>query len=421
MRLFLSQNCKLKALRGMVIHPRPFTMETVTPVLVFSVALLLAVLVSERAQRSVLSTAVLFLAAGFLAGSGMLGLVSLAPESEVLGLLAELALFSILFTDGMRVVPEDITGAWRLPGRTLLLGLPLTLAGTALLAHWVAGLPWLEAFLLGAVLSPTDPVFASAILGREEVPARLRRLLNVESGLNDGLALPLVVMLLAMAGARDVHASVVVGEVALGVVLGVAIAWAGVRLEQLSFFAANATYAPLNAFSIGLVVLTVSSLTHANEFLAAFAAGITIAAVGPKLRAAFEKFGELIAELLKLAALLVFGAMMSPQFLSEIDWNGYLFAVMVLIAVRPLALAFALFRSGLDWREWATAAWFGPKGFASVVFGLLVLNSGLALGDEVFHLTAIVIAGSIIAHSSTDVIIARWLDSSSKGTCVESA
>lgn len=383
-----------------------------TTVLVFSIALLLAVLLSERAQRSVLSTAVLFLGVGFVAGSGMLDLVSLKPESEVLGLLAELALFSILFTDGMRIETGDITGAWRLPGRTLVLGLPLTLAGTALLAHLVAGLPWLESFLLGAVLSPTDPVFASAILGRDEVPLRLRRLLNLESGLNDGLALPLVVLLLATAGAEEVHIPAVMGEVALGIALGVAVAWAGVRLEELPFFASNATYAPLNAFSIGLLVLAVSSLTHANEFLAAFAAGITITAVGPRLRDAFEQFGELIAELLKLAALLIFGSMMSPQFLSEIDLNGYLFALLVLLAVRPAALAIALFRSELGWREFVTAAWFGPKGFASVVFGLLVLNSGLARGDELFHLTACVIAESIMAHSSTDVVIARWLGSS---------
>ena len=90
--------------------------------------------------------------------------------------------------------------AWRLPGRALLLGLPLTLALTAVFAHYIAGLPWLESFLLGAILAPTDPVFAAAIVGREEVPGRLRHLLNVESGVNDGLALPIVLVLLAATG-----------------------------------------------------------------------------------------------------------------------------------------------------------------------------------------------------------------------------
>ena len=172
-------------------------------------------------------------------------------------------------------------------------------------------------------------------------------------------------------------------------------------------------YAPLYAFAIGLLVLSVTSILHANEFLAAFAAGITVATIGDEIREAFHRFGELVAELLKLAALLVFGILMSPQSLAEIPWMGYAFAVLVLVAVRPLALLIALAGSHLAWREWAAAAWFGPKGFASVLFGLLVLKSGLARADEVFHLTALVVVGSILAHSSTDVIVARWLHKSS--------
>ena len=164
--------------------------------LVFAVCLLGAVLVSERAHRTVLSTAVLFLAAGLAVGEGVLDLVPLRPEDDIVARLAELALFSVLFTDGMRVGLRDLRSAWRLPGRALLVGLPLTLVGTAVIAALVAGLPWGHAFLLAAALTPTDPVFAAAIVGREEISGRLRHLLNVESGLNDGLALPVVVILL---------------------------------------------------------------------------------------------------------------------------------------------------------------------------------------------------------------------------------
>ena len=326
-----------------------------------------------------------------------------------------MALFSVLFTDGMRVGLKDLASAWRLPGRALLLGLPLTLVGTALLARWIVGLPWAESFLLGAVLSPTDPVFAAAIVGREEVPARLRQLLNVESGLNDGLALPIVVAMLAVIGPEHFSLAEVLTEVALGVGIGILVPWSAIRLEQGRFFSAHATYRPLNAFAIGLLVLTISSMAHANEFLAAFAAGITVATVGPEVREAFHRFGELVAELLKLAALLVFGSLISPQFLGEIPASGYLFALLVLVAVRPLALSLSLLRSPLGWRERAAAAWFGPKGFASVVFGLLILKEAEAAkldwarADQLFHLVALCIAGSIVAHSSTDVLVARWL------------
>jgi sodium/hydrogen antiporter len=385
-----------------------------TALLVFSITLLVAVLVSELADRSVLSTAVLFLLAGFLAGDGVLGVLHLRPDHPVVASFAELALFSVLFSDGMKVGLRDLASAWELPGRALFFGLPLTLLGTALLARWVVGLPWAESFLIGAVLSPTDPVFAAAIVGREEVPARLRQLLNVESGLNDGLALPIVVAMLAVTRSEEFSLVSVLVEIGLGVAIGVVVPWLAIRLEQSRFFSAHLAYRPLNAFAIGLLVLSLSSMTHANEFLAAFAAGITVATVGPEVRKAFHEFGELLSELLKLAALLVFGALMSPKFLGEIPWSGYLFALLVLVAVRPVALTLSLLRSPLDFRERAAAAWFGPKGFASVVFGLLILK-GVEEGspswpraDRMFHLVALCIAGSILAHSSTDVVVARW-------------
>jgi sodium/hydrogen antiporter len=143
---------------------------------------------------------------GLLTG-GVTDLLTIRPEDPLTIRLAELALFAVLFTDGMRVGVRDLAYAWRLPGRALILGLPMTLLLTAVLAHFVAGLPWAASFLVGAVLSPTDPVFASALVGREEVPLRLRRLLNVESGVNDGLALPIVVILLAVASRQEVEVS----------------------------------------------------------------------------------------------------------------------------------------------------------------------------------------------------------------------
>ncbi|WP_435010355.1 cation:proton antiporter [Tundrisphaera lichenicola] len=386
-----------------------------TLLFIFAVVLLIAVLISDLADRSVLSTAVLFLMAGVLVGEGIFGAVSIQPDSEAVSILAELALFSVLFSDGMKVGFKDLAKAWKLPGRALFFGLPLTLVGTAMLAHWIVGLPWPESFLIGAVLSPTDPVFASAIVGREEVPSRLRQLLNVESGLNDGLALPIVLAMLALVASESFDLGEIALEVAMGIGIGILIPWASIRLEQSRFFSAHACYQPLNAFAIGLLVFTISSMTQANEFLAAFAAGITVATIGPEVREAFHRFGELVAELLKLAALLVFGALISPKFLGEISASGYIFALLVLVAVRPLALSISLLWSPLGWRERATAAWFGPKGFASVVFGLLILKQAKVSkidwgrADQLFHLIALCITGSIIAHSSTDVLVARWL------------
>lgn len=385
--------------------------------LVFAGLLLVGVLVSERARRTILSTAVLFLLGGFVLGEGVLGVVSVSTGDPLVGGLAELALFSVLFTDGMRVGWRDLTSAWREPGRALLLGLPLTLLVTAALAHWVAGVPWLEALLVGAVLAPTDPVFASAIVGRTEVPMRLRHLLNVESGVNDGLALPFVLVLLGAAGAQDVPGGWrLLEEIALGVVVGVGIPLVVLWLERRPFLQATSNLQPLVTVAIGLLVLAVCQVTHANLFLGAFAAGITVATVSEEFRREFEQFGELVTELLKLAAILVFGALITPTFLfSEIRLSGWVFAVLALVVARPAALLVSFLRSGIPARQQVAAMWFGPKGFASVVYGLLVLESGIHLSDELFHLVALVIVLSIVAHSSTDVVVARQFDEEPAG------
>jgi NhaP-type Na+/H+ or K+/H+ antiporter len=381
----------------------------VIALLVFSVGLVAAVLVSKRAQRTVLSTAVLFLALGVAVGTGALDLIAVTAGDPIVSRVAEVALVVVLFTDGMQAGLGDIRRAWHLPGRALLLGLPLTLVVAAVVARVVVGLPWLEALLLGAALSPTDPVLAAAIVGREEVPRRLRHLLNVESGLNDGLALPVVVVLIAVLGPSDASVGALLLEVAAGIALGVAVPWLVLWLIERRLFGVAEPYEALTATAIGLLLFSIASLTHANLFLAAFVGGVTVATISPETRRAFHQLGDAVAELMKLAALLFFGALISPRFFAEIPVSGYVFAALMLFLVRPIALGLALVRTDLSWREWLAATWFGPRGFASVVYGLLIANAGLAAGDRLFHLVALVTAASIVLHSSTDVWLARWV------------
>jgi NhaP-type Na+/H+ or K+/H+ antiporter len=257
-------------------------------------------------------------------------------------------------------------------------------------------------------LSPTDPVFAAAIVGREEIPARLRDLLNVESGLNDGIALPFVVALLALISAGQIPVATLSGEVVWGLALGVLVPCVAMLLERLAFFAVHESHRTLFAFAIGMLVFTVAPLTHANSYLAAFAAGITVATLDPHIRHRFEGFGGPLTELLKLAALLVFGALISSQLVQDIRPADYLFALVALILVRPIAIIIALFGSAIGWKETLVAGWFGPKGFASVVYGLMILESNAPNARHLAHLVAIVIIASIVAHSSTDVVIAHW-------------
>lgn len=376
--------------------------------LAFSLVLLAAVLLSDLARRSVLSTAVLFLVAGFVLGDGVLGWVSFRHESDVVRQFAEVTLFAVLYTDGMKVGVRDLLSAWRLPGRALLLGMPIGFGLIALFARPLTGLPWAQSLLLAAALTPTDPVFAAAIVGREEVPYRVRHLLNVESGLNDGLVLPVVIVLLGLLGASEPSIPRLLEELGIGLGIGVGVSFVAVKLQMVRFLKRTEAYLPLHLIAVGLAVFALTSMTGGNAFLGAFAAGITVRSVEPAVTDGFHAFGETVTEILKLAALMLFGAAISPSFLASVHVLGWVFAVLTLFVARPLSLAVALFRSGLDRREWVTTAWFGPKGFASVVYGLLILQAGIPEGNAVFHLVAGTIVLSILAHSSTDVVVARW-------------
>ena len=376
-------------------------------VLAYGVVLLISVSLSGLAARTVLSTALLFLVGGALLGPGGFGVVN-ASDGTVAA-LADIALFTVLFTDGQRASVPALKEGWRLSGRALGLGMPLAMVGVAIPAHYLAGLDWPTAFLLGAILSPTDPVFASALVGRHDIPLRLRRLLNVESGLNDGLALPFVLIFLAMAKHESSHMSVVLLELVLGLAIGIGVAVLVALAWRSNILTAEPRLQPLGPVAIALVVYATCHLTHANPYLAAFAAGSALATVDHVAAETFEPLGDLLSELTKFAALLLFGALITPTRLADLGWQGWALAILAIVVVRPASMLLSLIRTPMPRAERLTAAWFGPKGFASVVYGLLVLQAGIPEGAKLFDLIAVTIALSIILHSSTDVPVAHKL------------
>ena len=225
---------------------------------------------------------------------------------------------------------------------------------------------------------------------------------------NSRRALPAVRVFLASVDGTQTEYGALALELVGRVALGVAVPLVVNLLIRINFLRATPLYAALTPVAIACIIFGVSSLTGANLYLAAFSAGITIASAMPEVRDAFIEFGDYAAEIVKLLALFVFGALISPALLADVNGWGYLFAVLTLVVARPVAVETALIGSKLPWEERATAAWFGPKGFASVLYGLLVLEGGHPDSAHLFHIIVVAISLSIIAHSSTDVPIARW-------------
>lgn len=380
-------------------------------VVTFGLALLAAVLVSALAARSPLSTSLVFLVVGLVAGPLAFGFDRL--DSSTVREIASVTLFAVLFADGQRAPLCTLRHRWRGPTRALLIGMPLTFGVVAVLAHLLVGLDWTTAMLLGAVLAPTDPVFASALVGRDDVPSRLRSLLNIESGLNDGLVLPVVLVLIGTLGGRPSGEStkllVLLGEIGLGLLLGIGLPLVVAGLLRLPGLGIAPQHAPLGPLAVAVLLFVACEATGANLYLAAFSAGITVATLSPTASERFAEFGELLGELAKNFAILAFGTVVSATLLGEIGMPGWVLAVLALILARPLPIMVSLLGSSLARGQRLAAAWFGPKGFASVVYALYVLDSHIPRAEQVFALAVAAIGLSIMLHSTTDVPVARAL------------
>ena len=387
---------------------------------VLGLLLILGALASGLAQRSFLSLTALFVLAGFALGPGGLGKIDFRAHSGFVEDLAFAALIVILFRDGLEVEGEMLKREWHLPARKLVLAMPITAAIVAAAAHLLVGLTWTESFLLGALLSPTDPVLTSSIVTNTRVPRLIRHSLNLESGLNDGLALPAVLALLAALSVDSgnfVWWRFVIQDLGLGLVYGLACGWLASLLmprprkgdralehsipaHQKSLFALGVAFA-----TYGLTVLS----PEGNGFIAVFVAAIVLGIRRPDLRVHFERRADELVEIVKLGIFFVFGSLLTLNALTREGWPSLAFVAIVFLLARPLAVWLALLGTSTDRATRLFMGWFGPKGVATMTFALLVLDQNIASGPRIFDLTALVVFCSIIVHGLSDTPGANWI------------
>jgi sodium/hydrogen antiporter len=373
-------------------------------------------LLSGIARRSFVSLAALFVVAGFVLGDGGLEVLDFRANSEFVHDLAVVALIVILFRDGLEVEAEMLQREWHLPFRKLALGMPITGAIVACAAHWIVGLGWLESALVGALLSPTDPVLSSSVVTNPRVPRLVRHSLNLESGLNDGLALPAVLAFTAALAADSdfVWWKFVLQDVTLGFAFGILLAWVAAKLmprgrklddsipaHAQSLYALGVAFA-IYGFEVGLP-------PKGNGFIAVFVGAITLGILRPDLRANFENRADDIVEIVKLAIFVVFGSLLTFDGLFGDGWAAVALVAVTLLVARPVALWISLAGTKLDWATKAFMAWFGPKGVATMTFSLLVLGEAVPSAERIFNLAALCVFASVLAHGLTDTPGSEWL------------
>ncbi len=375
-------------------------------------------LLSGLARRSFLSLTALYVLIGFALGDGGLQVLTLSAHDGFVEDLAIVALVMILFRDGLEVDREMLQREWRLPLRKLALAMPITALIVAGAAHWIVGLGWLESLLLGALLAPTDPVLSSSVVTNPRVPRLVRHSLNLESGLNDGLALaPVIALSSALAVGQDdfVWWRFLLEDLTIGFAAGVAIGYvAALVLPRASQLRGGIPDHHKVLYAIGVAALTYGVLAyagHGNSFIAVYVCAMTLGVRRPDVRGYVEAGASELIEIVKLGVFVVFGSILTIDGLFQDGWAAVAIVLVTLLVARPAALWLSLtgMRTPVDWQTKAFMAWFGPKGVATMAYSLFVLGEAVPDAERITNIAALCVLASIIAHGLSDTPGAEWM------------
>ena len=368
-------------------------------------------LVSRRLEGTVLTAPIVFVVAGAILGPAGLGLVEVNLDDHTVLLVGEIALALVLFTDAARINLSALRQNEGLPLRLLGIGMPLTIAlGTASAALLLTDLTFWEAAIVGTVLAPTDAALGQAVVSNPRVPGRVRQALNVEAGLNDGLSVPFLALFLTLAVAEEelqpasYWIRFALEQVGLGILVGVGVgltgswfmSWASKR-EWMTDSSQR-----LALLALAIIAWALADTVGGNGFIAAFVGGL---AVGPTVERVGEqliRFTEAEGHMLNLSVFFIFGVLVVGLLVS-LSWHVALYALLSLTVIRMLPVALSLYGTHLRGISLLFAGWFGPRGLASIVLGLLVVAEAPLLSgrDEIELVVALTVLLSVLLHGVT--------------------
>src|SRR4051812_31828090 len=388
-----------------------------------ALALLGVAAVSQRLAGTPITPAMLFVAVGLLVGPKVLDGVDLSSKGSTVRTAAEATLALVLFCDASRIDLGQLRRTVGVPLRLLGVGLPLTILLGAVAAAVLGGLSVEEAVILGVVLAPTDAALGQAGVTEPRVPQRIRQGLNVESGLNDGICVPLLFAAVALA---DVESQISGGrsagkllleEIGYGVLGGVG---AGLLIAAIVIQAgrrgliAGPWRQVIPAAGAALAYGTASAL-DGSGFIAAFVAGMVFRLALGRDPEDLNRLGEELGGVLNGVTFVLFGAVLLEPALAEASWKLALYAVLSLTLVRMVPVAIAMWGSRARAPTVGFLGWFGPRGLASIVFAVIVIEESRLPHERLITLAIYLTVGlSILAHGLTAAPLAgryaRWYE-----------
>jgi sodium/hydrogen antiporter len=382
-----------------------------------AVALLAYAAVSGRISGTSLTAPMVFTACGLLLGIEVLGLVDLSPLGDDVQTLAEATLAVVLFSDASRIDLRTLRGEAAIPARLLGIGLPLTIVlGFLLALPLFGGLGWSEALLLAVILAPTDAALGQAVVMLPGLPSRVRQSLNVESGLNDGICVPLFLVVVAVASVESDRLGaasavrLVAEQIGYGALAG---ALAGAAGAAALLLAGRATHAEgdwleIVPFAAAGLAWGIAHPIGGSGFIAAFVGGVAFQMLR---RDALGEVGHLIdqaGEVLAAVTFVVFGAVLLGPALGHLSAAVLVYALLSLTVIRMAPVAVALAGTGMHRRTVGFLGWFGPRGLASIVFALMLEEDGGVTNAETVMTAAFVTVGlSILLHGVTAAPLAE--------------
>jgi sodium/hydrogen antiporter len=368
-------------------------------------------LLAGPTERTGMPALAIFLLLGLLLGPYGLGLLQLGLDDPLLRVVATLSLTLVLFTDAMTLDLQEVRRNKALAALLLGPGTLLVALGLGALAWALLGLSPLAALILGAALASTDPVVLRGMLQGSALPERLRLALRLESGMNDVLLLPIVVIALAFAGGAPGGgelARLLLSLFVLGPLAGVAVGVAAVRLLVWvrGRFGVRREYEALYVIGVALAAFAAAESLGGSGFLAAFAAGLVVASLDVELCDCFLEYGQVTAEMALLFTYVLLG---TAPIWSGLGVSGplpLLFVAAVLLLRLPI-FAVALRPFGLALRERLTLGWFGPRGLGSLLLALLAVFAGLPEGEQVVALTSLAVLVSVVLQGGSPLLRRR--------------
>ena len=381
-------------------------------------------LVAGRFERSMISGPMVFVAVGFLVGPSALGWLNGDPTSNDLRVMADLTLALILFIDAANADMSVLKRQFRIPSRMLLLGLPgAIILGFGFAALIFDGLSLYEAAILGTMLAATDAALGKAVITNQAVPARIREGLNIESGLNDGICVPILLFFIALAvsgqdGGHSVSAlTLVAEEIGIGMAVGLGLALFGSALMRWCFKQGWVTDIWMQVTVVGLAIaaFSVAQSLHGSGYIAAFTGGLLFGHFAKddthKLVLAAEGVGETLA----LVTWFMFGSLVIGQSFSSFSWEVVVYALLSLTVIRIVPIFLSLTGSGESVSSKMFLGWFGPRGLASIVFAIIVINAKVPQAEFLSMVVVCTVFLSLIAHGISANPLAKWLGNKENG------